>query len=1423
MEQITMFKLVRRRHTVRLVNSLKITDEMLKSCKPGPLPNSKPADFSPTSLSSPASKRLAAQQQQTTTSPNNYNTNINRHLSSANTPDNLNTAISGQNSSTTPGHGKPNINANKAVNGGGDGDTNGALAIKKEEIEGEEDLQGPEHFKAPHVGRKPSAKTASRLNGIAEWEAPILDTSTIPLALFTSQPRSDDPSIVAAAAASGGGVGNGTAPADISPPLTGMPPPLDVGFDPTALLHHEFKRLRDPKLNPMLMRKMDVAGRVAKTYMPIHTGGGIVKTPGFKYRDDTSCDDGSGNNGGSSSTNTSINVVPSCDDDGLPFGRAISTVRKLRLMSFQEKFREEVEKFGREIAELPDKKYKQMLKEHRNKRIDLVKKELDTRATKGAVRANDAKSYKEGLTKLAKEVGDSRNSRNRNITRAHDRLLREVNRSKLDEKQMRMDALKAHDFEAYKEMLRKQAGGSLTAGERFEAIEKFLADTEEYLHKLAGKIASVKLSAEMSTAAANAIAAARAAGLSEEEAQERARVAANEAVAVKAAAAAAAGDGAAGHVIDADDDEEGDAQARYYALAHSTQETINEQPSLLRPPGDAKLREYQLVGLQWMVSLYNNHLNGILADEMGLGKTVQVMALIAYLMEKKSNFGPHLIIVPNAVIVNWKSELTQWLPTVRCVYYVGNKEERARKYSQEVQSLQFNVLVTTYEFIMRDRSRLSKVDWQYIIIDEAQRMKDRQSKLAKDLDRFTSARRLLLSGTPLQNDLQELWSLLNLLLPDVFDDKSAFTEWFGEAIASTSQGVGGGEDWLEKEKRVVVIHRLHQILEPFMLRRQVEDVESKLPPKVALTVKVSPTPYQSAIYDWVRATGTLRLDPATQFGGRAGRVYASLNNKCMELRKICNHPLLSYPPPTYAIGDAIVRQCGKFIALDRIMVKLKAAGHKVLLFSTMTKLLDLLEVYLQWRELPASTGGGRLKYLRIDGSTALEDREHAIQKFNAKDSDTFVFLLSIRAAGRGLNLQSADTVIVYDPDPNPKNEEQAIARSHRIGQTREVRVIHFESVAEPPPGSIVAASNTSNAQPAAPVTVALGGSVDVGAAAALARSSKQQQQQLGEGGEGDSNKGPSPLLGQNQEYRKMWSDSIESLVRNQIQRIKIEMANEIIDAGRFDQQTTNEERRQTLETLLTDQEKSTRPQNVVPTFDDLNRALARTPEELELFTRLDAEDGTWFTPTELQEGPRWVMWTGDEAREAAQTSQKVHKPDMQAELAALTGTVVHHHPFPTAAAAGVAPAHGKDGRPPLPPPGAAAKTTAAVAQQQYVGEVPAAAAVKQRQPVVIAPAVTTTTTGAAASTKSGGGAESIEGAEEEEVDMEDNDEEEEILEQNIIVIDNEDGAIPRVASTLDNGEGDDEAAPPPSKRARQDEGDGEDGVVGNGARLMCVE
>ena len=871
-----------------------------------------------------------------------------------------------------------------------------------------------------------------------------------------------------------------------------------------------------------------------------------------------------------------------------PYGMALLHTRCMRLLKIQRELRSHIESEGISISNLTEKQYKAMLKTNRNARIDSARKDIAARAETAAARVKDVKLHKNDIVAANNMVRDLRLARNRSIIRLHERLARVQNRQKDDARSLRLDALKAHDFEAYQEMLKRQTGGIPAAGEKYEAISKFLADTEAYLHKLAGKIASVKISAEASKAATRAIEEARSKGMSEDEVQ---------AAAKNAAAEAAIGSGGLQNAVD--DIVGGDAQTRYYNLAHSNTEEITDQPKLLHPPNGAKLREYQIVGLQWMISLYNNHLNGILADEMGLGKTVQVMALIAYLMEKKSNFGPHLIIVPNAVIVNWKSELTQWLPDARCVYYVGSKEERTRKYAQEVLPLQFNILVTTYEFVMRDRAKLSKIDWQYIVIDEAQRMKDRQSKLAKDLDKFTALRRLLLSGTPLQNDLQELWSLLNLLLPDIFDDSKMFAEWFGE------QNNGKGDDWLETEKRVVVVHRLHQILEPFMLRRQVEDVESKLPEKTTYVIHAPMSAHQSVAYSWIKTTGTLRIDPLGDYSNKFNREWASLQNKCMELRKVCNHPMLSYKPPTWAVGDAIIKQCGKLVLLDKMLVKLKASGHKVLLFSTMTKLLDILEVYLQWRELPELVGGGKMKYLRIDGSTSLDDREQAIRKFNAPDSDSFIFLLSIRAAGRGLNLQSSDTVIIYDPDPNPKNEEQAIARSHRIGQTREVKVFHLEAVTD---------SYNPNG--------------------------------ISETDSKDTN-------------RKLYGDSIESIVRNQIQTRKIAMANEIIDAGRFDQQTTNEERRQTLETMLQDSDRTKRAENYSPTDDEINVMLARGDNELELFRRLDKEV-SWPAATVKSDLPQWIQYGEKELRSAAVDNAK-HATDIQSEIAALTGTVIHHH------------------------------------------------------------------------------------------------------------------------------------------------------------------
>lgn len=333
---------------------------------------------------------------------------------------------------------------------------------------------------------------------------------------------------------------------------------------------------------------------------------------------------------------------------------------------------------------------------------------------------------------------------------------------------------------------------------------------------------------------------------------------------------------------------------------------------------------------------------------------------------------------------------------------------------------------------------------------------------------------------------------------------------------------------------------------------------------------------QGAIYDWIKSTGTIRVDPEDEKRKvekstiYQAKIYRTLNNRCMELRKACNHPLLNYPYFSDLSKDFLVRSCGKLWVLDRVLMKLHRAGHRVLLFSTMTKLLDIMEEYLQWR---------RLVFRRIDGMTSLEDRESAIVDFNRPDTDCFIFLLSIRAAGRGLNLQSADTVIIYDPDPNPKNEEQAVARAHRIGQTREVKVIYMEAVVD-----------------------------KVG--------SHQKEDEFRSGGTVDSD---DDLAGKDR-----YMGSIESLIRNNIQQYKIEMADEVINAGRFDQRTTHEERRMTLETLLHDEERYQETLHDVPSLHEVNRMIARSEEEVDLFDQMDEEFDWAEEMTRFDEIPEWL-------------------------------------------------------------------------------------------------------------------------------------------------------------------------------------------------------
>ncbi|KAL3829680.1 hypothetical protein ACJIZ3_018482 [Penstemon smallii] len=836
--------------------------------------------------------------------------------------------------------------------------------------------------------------------------------------------------------------------------------------------------------------------------------------------------------------------------------------KKLQLAERQARLREEIEQQQLEIMAMPDRPYRKFVRLCERQRQELNRQ---SHANQKAIREKQLKSIFQWRKKLLEAhwvIRDARIARNRGVHKYHERMLKEFSKRKDDGgRNQRMEALKNNDVERYREMLlEQQTNMPGEAAERYAVLSSFLTQTEDYLNKLGGKITATKNQQEVEESANVAAAVARAQGLSEEEVR-TAAACAREEVMIR------------NRFSEMNAPKDSSSVNKYYNLAHAVNERVIRQPSMLRV---GTLRDYQLVGLQWMLSLYNNKLNGILADEMGLGKTVQVMALIAYLMEFKGNYGPHLIIVPNAVLVNWKSELHSWLPTVSCIYYVGGKDQRSKLFSQEVLALKFNVLVTTYEFIMYDRSKLSKIDWKYIIIDEAQRMKDRDSVLARDLDRYRCQRRLLLTGTPLQNDLKELWSLLNLLLPEVFDNRKAFHDWFSQPFQKDGPTHNAEDDWLETEKKVIIIHRLHQILEPFMLRRRVEDVEGSLPPKVSIVLKCRMSAIQGAIYDWIKSTGTLRVDPEDEERKvqknpiYQAKIYKPLNNRCMELRKTCNHPLLNYPYFSDLSKDFLVRSCGKLWILDRILIKLQRTGHRVLLFSTMTKLLDIMEEYLQWR---------RLVFRRIDGTTSLEDRESAIVDFNHPNTDCFIFLLSIRAAGRGLNLQSADTVIIYDPDPNPKNEEQAVARAHRIGQTREVKVIYMEAVVDKIP-------------------------------------SHQKEDEFRSGGIVDSD---DDLAGKDR-----YMGSIESLIRNNIQQYKIEMADEVINAGRFDQRTTHEERRLTLETLLHDEERYQETLHDVPSLHEVNRMIARSEEEVELFDQMDEEFDWEEEMTRYDQVPEWL-------------------------------------------------------------------------------------------------------------------------------------------------------------------------------------------------------
>ncbi|KAM4807012.1 chromodomain-helicase-DNA-binding protein 1-like isoform X2 [Urocitellus parryii] len=341
------------------------------------------------------------------------------------------------------------------------------------------------------------------------------------------------------------------------------------------------------------------------------------------------------------------------------------------------------------------------------------------------------------------------------------------------------------------------------------------------------------------------------------------------------------------------------------------------------------LRPYQLEGVNWLAQRFHCQNGCILGDEMGLGKTCQTIALLIYLTGRLNDEGPFLILSPLSVLNNWKEEMERFAPGLSCVTYAGDKEERAHLQQDLKQKSRFHVLLTTYEICLKDAPFLKSFSWSVLVVDEAHRLKSQSSLLHKTLSEFSVVFSLLLTGTPIQNSLQELYSLLSFVEPDLFSKEQM-------------------EDFVERYRDI--------------------EKESKS--------GVEPEPFE--------------------------------------------------------VGDHLIEASGKLHLLDKLLAFLHSRGHRVLLFSQMTQMLDILQDYMDYKGY---------SYERVDGSVRGEERHLAIKNFGQQP--IFVFLLSTRAGGVGMNLTAADTVIFFDSDFNPQNDLQAAARAHRIGQNKAVKVIRL--------------------------------------------------------------------------------------------------------------------------------------------------------------------------------------------------------------------------------------------------------------------------------------------------------------------------------------------------------------------------------------------
>ncbi|ORY62103.1 P-loop containing nucleoside triphosphate hydrolase protein [Pseudomassariella vexata] len=450
---------------------------------------------------------------------------------------------------------------------------------------------------------------------------------------------------------------------------------------------------------------------------------------------------------------------------------------------------------------------------------------------------------------------------------------------------------------------------------------------------------------------------------------------------------------------------------------------LDKQPSYIK---GGELRNFQLTGLNFLCLNWCRANNVILADEMGLGKTVQTVAFLSWLRNERKQEGPFLVVAPLSVIPAWCDTFNLWSPDLNYVVYLGNSDARNTIREHELISngnakkTRFNVLVTSYEYILQDADFLRSLKWQALAVDEAHRLKNKESKLYSELVSFGAPSRLLITGTPIQNNLAELSSLLDFLNPGkVYIDEDL------ETLASVDAQAK--------------LQALHASIAPFILRRTKETVESDLPPKTEKIIRVELSDVQ---LEWYKNILTRNYAALNQ--GNNGQKQ-SLLNIVMELKKVSNHPYMFAGVEDKVLAGSerredqikgLIASSGKMMLIDQLLTKLKKDNHRVLIFSQMVRMLDILGDYLRLRGY---------QFQRLDGTIGAGPRRLAINHFNAEDSQDFCFLLSTRAGGLGINLMTADTVIIFDSDWNPQADLQAMARAHRIGQKRPVMVYRLVS------------------------------------------------------------------------------------------------------------------------------------------------------------------------------------------------------------------------------------------------------------------------------------------------------------------------------------------------------------------------------------------